>query len=262
MKKKQSSIGCLFWIALILLVIVVFLFNRDTIESVMKNTGFLDIIKNEKPKEPEKPEVTRRQDDSERPKDETSKPEEQKPEQGTPQQVTGKPETTDTSYPTPQKKPELTPKDEKPELPSETVKNVRNSKLYFAVVDEAGEISLTSVVRPITYVDSPLFETIKTLTKGLTPSELNRGYLSLIPEKAELKSAIVRDGIAYLDFSEDFRFNSFGVEGYKTQLKQVIYTATEFSNVKLVQITIEGQKHQYLAPEGIFIGAPLSRESF
>ena len=130
------------------------------------------------------------------------------------------------------------------------------------MVDEAGEISLTSVVRPVTYVDSPLFETIKTLTKGLTPSELNRGYLSLIPEKAELKSAIVRDGIAYLDFSEDFRFNSFGVEGYKTQLKQVIYTATEFSNVKLVQITIEGQKHQYLAPEGIFIGAPLSRESF
>jgi hypothetical protein len=123
----------------------------------MKNTGFLDIIKNEKPKEPEKPEVTRRQDDSERPKDETSKPEEQKPEQRAPQQVTGKPETTDTSSPTPQKKPELTTRDEKPELPSETVKNVRNSKLYFAVVDEAGEISLASVVRPITYVDSPLF---------------------------------------------------------------------------------------------------------
>ena len=47
-RKKKASIGCLFWIALILLVLVVFLFNRDRIENVLEATGFIDILNTEK----------------------------------------------------------------------------------------------------------------------------------------------------------------------------------------------------------------------
>ena len=39
MGRKKSSIGCLFWTALVLLVLVIFLFNRSTIESVLDKTG-------------------------------------------------------------------------------------------------------------------------------------------------------------------------------------------------------------------------------
>ena len=63
-----------------------------------------------------------------------------------------------------------------------------------------------------------------------------------------------------MDFSENFLFNSFGLEGYMGQLKQIIYTATEFPTVKRVQILIEGQVKSYLG-EGIFIGNPLTRET-
>ncbi len=262
MKKKQSSIGCLFWIALALLVIVVFLFNRKTIETVLKNTGFLEIIKKEKPAEPEKPDVTRSGEQTPETKQEKPEPKKETPIKEEPKTEEQKPKEPEKPVQEVKPQPPKKEAEVKPKPEAEPEKKVRNSKLYFVTVDDKGEIGLTSVVRPVTYTDSPLAETIKALTAGLTPSELNRGYLSLLPDKAVLHSAAVRDGIAFLDFSEQFTFNSFGVEGYKAQLKQVIYTATEFSGVKLVQITIEGKKRQYLAPEGVFIGAPLSRESF
>ena len=258
MKKKQSSVGCLFWIALVLLVLVVFLFNKKTIQTVIEKTGFMNVLKKERPEEPAPPEVTITVTDSDR-KDTAEEPvkvtKEKEPLKVKPQQPEKQADEIKPSAT--RDKPA-----EEPEKPDETETRVRNSKLYFIVTDETGEIELTSVVRPVNYRDTPLSETIRALTRGLTSSELNKGYISLIPVKTVLRSATVKDGIAFLDFSEQFSFNSFGYEGYIAQLKQVVYTATEFAGVKLVQILIEGQKRQYLAPEGIFIGAPLSRESF
>ncbi|MFP4563356.1 MAG: hypothetical protein ACLFRY_08590, partial [Spirochaetia bacterium] len=57
MKKKRSSIGCLFWLALILLVAVIFLFNRKTIVTVIRKTGFDSILTRGEREEP--PEVVR-----------------------------------------------------------------------------------------------------------------------------------------------------------------------------------------------------------
>ena len=147
------------------------------------------------------------------------------------------------------------------EIP-EPDKKVRRSKLYFIEISESGDISLKGIVRPVYFVDSPLTETVKTLLEGLSSSELNMGLISLIPEQTKLLSINIKDGIAYLNFSDSFRFNSFGKEGYNAQLKQVVYTATEFSTIKSVQILIDGVKIDYMGPEGVFIGNPLSRSDF
>ena len=53
MGRKKSSIGCLFWTALVLLVLVIFLFNRGTIETVVEKTGLLTHLKRNKPSESE-----------------------------------------------------------------------------------------------------------------------------------------------------------------------------------------------------------------
>ncbi|MDR3124205.1 MAG: GerMN domain-containing protein, partial [Treponema sp.] len=66
---------------------------------------------------------------------------------------------------------------------------------------------------------------------------------------------------AYLSFSEDFQFNTYGVEGYIGQLRQIIWTATEFPNISDVQILIEGRRIDYLG-ERIAIGSPLGRDAF
>jgi spore germination protein GerM len=39
-----------------------------------------------------------------------------------------------------------------------------------------------------------------------------------------------------------------------------VYTCTEFTNVTSVLFLIEGKNADYLGPEGIFIGKPLTRE--
>jgi spore germination protein GerM len=138
----------------------------------------------------------------------------------------------------------------------------RQARLFFIAVKSDGTIQLKSVIRPVKYTDAPLTSTIEALLAGPTPTEVNQGLMSLVAPEARLRRAQVKDGTAYLDFSEAFRFNSLGKEGLSAQLQQVVYSATEFSTVKRVQILLEGKTADYLGPEGLFIGKPLSRDSF
>ena len=189
------------------------------------------------------------------------------------ERITGdreKPEETSTEIViTPaqeEKKPEEPEKTEKkavkPEI-QEPDYNFRDTKLYFvSVSSDGGSISMISIDRKIKYIDSPLTATMSALLAGLTTSELNSGYISLIPDNTRITGIRISDGTAFINFNENFLFNSFGREGYIGQLKQVVYTATEYSTVKRVQFLIEGKVQKYLGSEGIFIGNPLSRNSF
>ena len=114
--------------------------------------------------------------------------------------------------------------------------------------------------RSIPVSDSPMTDVIQALINGPTAEEKNRGLISLIPPAARILSATVRGDTAYISFSEDFQYNTYGVEGYAGQLRQIIFTVTEFPNVKSVQILIEGNRVDYLG-EGVWIGSPLSRDS-
>ncbi|MCF6335756.1 MAG: GerMN domain-containing protein [Spirochaetales bacterium] len=246
MKKKKSSIGCLFWIALILLIIVIFLFSRTRIEKVMDNTGFLDFLSSERNRD--KPEVDRiivEQNDSEEQINTIQTPENTVPEPV--QEVTINVQETKSSV-------------EKMDQPV-VEKNIRTSILYFVNVNNEENISLQGISRPVYYDDSPLTATLTALLAGLTSSELNKGLLSLIPQGTEIKGITISNGTATIDFNESLSFNSFGKEGLESELKQIIFTATEFPTVDKVQILINGQKKQFLSTEGVFIGDPLTRSS-
>jgi germination protein M len=144
----------------------------------------------------------------------------------------------------------------------ENSSNSRDARIYFVKVNAEGQISLKSVTRSVDFSNSPLTQTINTLISGPGSNDINKGSLSLIPEGSRLLSARVEGGTAYLNFNEAFRFNPLGREGYLAQLKQIVYTSTEFPNIKNVQILIEGVIREYLGGEGFYIGEPLSRESF
>lgn len=214
----------------------------------MENTGFTELLSREK--EEKEPEVVREEDSA----DETSSEEElvieiqPAEEDKTASEQAEEPESRESA-------------DEEP-APREEKWKIRNGKLYFIAVDENGVISLQAVTRPIKFRDSPLTQTMQELLNGLLPSELNRELLTLIPEETEILWVRVENKVAYINFNEAFRFNSLGLEGYVAQLKQIVYTATEFPTVDSVQILIEGKSYEYLGPEGVFIGKPLSRSSF
>ena len=155
----------------------------------------------------------------------------------------------------------INPEEKVPE-PEKADTRTRDARLFYVKVNMEGQISLKSINRPVTYASSPLTRTINSLLDGPSSDEINKGSLTLIPEGTRLLSARVDGGTAYLNFNESFRFNSLGREGYSAQLKQIVYTATEFSNIDSVQILIEGSVKDYLGGEGIYVGEPLSRETF
>jgi spore germination protein GerM len=105
-----------------------------------------------------------------------------------------------------------------------------------------------------------MVDSLQALLGGPNAEEQRRGMVSLIPQGVRILSATVRGNTAYINYSEELQFNTFGVEGYIESRKQIVWTATEFSNVKDVQILIEGSRVDYLG-EGIWIGSPLGREN-
>jgi spore germination protein GerM len=140
--------------------------------------------------------------------------------------------------------------------------SARKARLFFVSVDPNGKLSSKSVIRSVQASDSPLRDTLETLLKGPTAPELNSGLLTMIPMEAKLLGVTVRGDTAYVDFSDSFRYNAQGTEALDAQVKQVVYAATEFPNVKKVQILIEGKKVRSLGAEGVRIDDSLSRASF
>jgi germination protein M len=283
-KAAKTPIGCIFWIAFLVVVAVIFVIAKPKIDQVLKDTGFWEAIK---PTAAEKTEPS-----SSLPSSPSAKPsstggesvtitvpkdgqtEDETPTKPAPSKSTPSPADKKTSV-SPEASASETQNATKsestgaataenrslvvPAAPQQKPVGVRKASLFFVVVDADGSINRQEVKRSVEFTDSPLSDTINALMEGPTAEELKLGYISLIPQGTKLLSATVRGSTAYLDFSENFQFNSMGIEGYAAQLKQVVYTATAFQNVRDVQILIEGEKHQYLGAEGVFIGVPLKR---
>lgn len=148
------------------------------------------------------------------------------------------------------------------EEPEKKVVTTRTAKICFVTIDSSGSANRKIVTRTMQKSDSPLTDCIRALLAGPLPEEASKNTVSLIPAGTQLIGASVKDGIATLNFNDNFEFNTFGIEGSIAQLMQVVYTATEFSTVNKVQFLIEGEKKDYLGTEGQWIGSPLSRASF
>jgi spore germination protein GerM len=157
------------------------------------------------------------------------------------------------------------PAEQKPPRPAEKPAAakpaaVRDRSIYFTQVDNDGAVSRAAVSRTIPPSDSPMLDSLNALLTGPSAEEKRRGLVSLIPANTRILSLIVRGSTAYINLSEDFQYNTYGVEGYAAALKQIVWTATGFSNVKDVQILIENRRVDYLG-EGIWIGSPIGRDS-
>lgn len=157
---------------------------------------------------------------------------------------------------------EAKPKVEQPKpAPKPPVKT--ELQLCFTVIDADGTVVRKMIKRSVTKNDSPLTTAINLLLAGPDYSiAAERNLTSFIPKGTKLLGARVSNGVAYLNFSDNFEFNQEGTVGQINQLMQVVYTATNFSTVSSVQFLINGQKKQFLGEEGIRIDQPLSKGSF
>ncbi|MCI6663095.1 MAG: GerMN domain-containing protein, partial [Spirochaetia bacterium] len=104
-------------------------------------------------------------------------------------------------------------------------------RLFFVQLNNDGSVSRKEVVRSIPKTNSPLTAAINSLLEGPNSDDVIQNCMTLIPAGTRLLSASVKDKVATLNFSDDFEFNSYGVDGLVNQLMQVVYTACSFSSV-------------------------------
>lgn len=290
---RGGAPGCLFWLLLLCIVLLLFLVNLGKIKATLSNTNFNEILQTQKNADDRKAPPVRPapvvQPEPASPS-ETIPPAADKPETVTVPDAAGKlpAGTSDVAVEPPPAAPVDRPAAPKAEpkgsaIPGATAETggkqgggaaggsasapaasakKRTALLYFVRIDDDGIIVRQEVTRQISASDQPLTDALAALLGGPSEEEIRRHLLSLIPAGTKLLSVQVRGSTAFLNFNEAFMYNHYGIEGYAGQLKQVVYTATAFSSVQDVQILIEGERHDYLGGEGVYIGRPLSRNSF
>jgi spore germination protein GerM len=260
--KKANSKGSqaivIFWLVFVIVIICVFMANASTIQ---KNFNLFK-TRITAPVGSEEDLLADEEDTVET----LVLEQQQQPQRSTPEQPTTppapveppKPQTPEPQRPaTPPTQPQTQQQTQPPTPPAQT----RDRAIYFTNIGSDGQILHSRVTRRITVSDSPMQDSLNALLAGPSAEEVGRGIINLIPQNTRVISATVRGNTAYINFSEDFLFNTFGVEGYVAQLRQIVWTVTEFQNVRDVQILIEGRRIDYLG-EGIWIGSPISRQSF
>lgn len=292
-KKKNAALGPLFWVAVILLFIVLFLLNRKNIADTLEKTGLgeklsfggrntelvpkdQEQVTDQIKKDPEKdaaaaqtqenavqqepPAQAAPAKDTETAAEIPAKQQDKTQATATPEEKSAPAEKPKTAEPAAKTAPAA---DKKPAAEKQSAKTpTRKASLWFVKIDAEGNVSRVESHRTIAQTDSPLSDALNELFKGTAQAESNKGLRSLIPQGTRLLSATVKDGVAFINVSGEFQFTEYGIEGYLGQLAQVVYTATMFPTVKSVQFLIDGQRREYLGAEGIWIGTPLSRDKF
>ncbi|HUX38790.1 MAG TPA: GerMN domain-containing protein [Rectinemataceae bacterium] len=274
--RDSASAGCLLWLIVFSSIFLLFVLNWGRIKATLDRTNFNEIVKNQRVTEKPAPEAP-------------SAPAAQTPEAGN----QGRGGTTTPVQPPPAspapggvatngggqsagdqggaRSPDATGTQSpgasavsgaEKALDAAQLPKGRPATLYFVRIDDDGVIVRQNVRRMIAASDTPLKDALDALIAGPDDQELGQHLVSLIPSGTKLLGVRVQGTTAVINLSEPFMYNHYGIEGYAGQLKQIVYTATAFPTVHDVQILIDGERHDYLGGEGVYIGKPLSRNSF
>lgn len=246
--RRASARGCLFWLVLLAVVVAVAFAAREPLAQAFKRFAARGAGDGA---------AAARQAD--RPPEAVDRP---------------APAARDPSPPKPEPSPApASPPAPKPERPAPAVQKpapakpaparpadrpLRKARVYFLATGQDGSPAVTAVDREIPQSDSPLRDALESLLSGPDAKDRSRGMWTVIPPETRLRSVAVRDGVAFVDLSESFRFTAGGVEGLEAELGQVVATATQFPTVQKVQILIEGRRVRYLGTEGVRIDEPLA----
>ena len=284
-KSSKKNNGVLFTAACVVLgllvIFIIFMVKKDQIFSNLKETAFFDKVFGTTPQVIEKSEIIPPKENETIPlkNDEITiniQPEvEAQPEVEEPAPVVTQKDTEKTEEKQSETSVKESPKSAKEEKKNEpstasssntpaTAKPATTDlQLCFVYIDGDGSVVRKVVKRSVTKNDSPLTNAINLLMQGPdTTKSAEKNLMTVITKGTKLLSAKVSNGVAYLNFNDTLEFNEYGVEGKLHSLEQIVFTASSFSTVSSVQILIDGKQKDYLGEEGVFIGAPLTKNNF
>lgn len=108
--------------------------------------------------------------------------------------------------------------------------------------------NVLAVERTIPKTESVAAAALTELLKGPTDSEKAKGYMSNINTGVKVQSLSVKDGLAKIDFNEQLQFQVGGSCKTSAIIAQIKQTLKQFSSVKEVVISINGQTEDILQP--------------
>ena len=125
--------------------------------------------------------------------------------------------------------------------------------VYYPRNDGTGLIAVTRTVN--IEKDDKYTAALKSLLTGTK----EKGQTNVIPKKAQLRSVMVKDGVATVDFSKELEQNfSGGSTGEEMLIGSIVNTLTDFPEVQKVQILIEGASVETLSGH-MDLSEPLTR---
>ena len=121
------------------------------------------------------------------------------------------------------------------QAPEKKVESTLSVTLYYP--DDSG-MKIIAVKRDV----KPSPDKYTAVMKSLMSGTDKKGTVDIIPKTAKLRSVKVKDGVAKADFSRELikDFNG-GSTGEEMLVGSIVDTLTEFSEVKKVQILVEGK---------------------
>lgn len=265
--KASMHTGCLLWILALLVFLVLFALRFNDIKDALQKSGLLDVLNRTgesvggkpaqptRPAEPAKPPAPPQSVPAPLPSSPALK------EPATKEPSAGASIPTQQAPLEPGPKPDATLPPQQPPSETSPARKTRTIALYFVRIGEDGQISSQRISRTILASDTPLQDAADALLKGPAEAELRAGVLSLIPSGTRLRSISLQGSTAVVDLSEEFMYNRYGREGYAAQLRQLVFTLTEFGNVSDVRILVEGRQRPFLT-EGLPLDKPYRRTSF
>ncbi|MCL5674848.1 MAG: GerMN domain-containing protein [Candidatus Omnitrophica bacterium] len=136
--------------------------------------------------------------------------------------------------------------------------------LYFFKTQNNHQAVLTKTQRKGSYLLNPeekLKYAIDKLLKGPDKKETKSDIFSFIPSKTIIHDVKIKNDIAYLNFDKQIESGG-GTENMEGRLSQIVFTATQFPQVKKVRFLINGKKITSFSGEGLTdVDKPLGRNN-
>jgi spore germination protein GerM len=273
-RPKLGKTGCLFWLFILLIIVVVLLYRgkgtlKESISSLKKRVAGERILEKKPSTAPIETVTSNSQEKKPDEKGPAQTPPEGKPSGKELEEGAGLKRELETDAQ--QKK---TPTDEyariealktEPLKKEKTTPEIKEKQLsttiYYVKISKTDKTAkLYPLQKRVTYTDSPITRTIETLLEGPSEDERKQGITSFIPQGTSLISARFQNGHLTLNFSSQFEENYSGKDAINLQLFQIMFTVFELPQVNTLSILIDGEKKQYITGEGIPLKAVYTKQ--
>jgi germination protein M len=101
-------------------------------------------------------------------------------------------------------------------------------------------------------------EAVRLLLRGPSEAERRLGYTTEIPAGTRLRGVRIEGEVVTVDLSRDLERGG-GSSSMLARVYQIVYTATQFQDIRAVQILLDGERRDALGGEGVWIGGPIRR---